>query len=156
MLRKTAFEKPKANDVLKWSIMGSNMENKYSLLSLYHFDTTKALISIALKFAGITFTKAVSLEWTHWILLTKRFCRLQWIGYLYCERRTSIGRSFTKLLCGESGKTNRLEMVTNTNQCIRCKTLIPRCSRRWSNWWSQSIQACISTTHPRFTRHWKR
>ena len=38
------------------------MENKYSLLSLYHFDTTKALISIALKFAGITLTKAVSLE----------------------------------------------------------------------------------------------
>lgn len=38
------------------------METKYSLLSLYHFDTTKALISITLKFAGITLTKAVSLE----------------------------------------------------------------------------------------------
>ena len=62
MLRKTAFERPKANDVLKWSIMGSKKENKYSLLSLYHFDTTKALISIALKFVGITLTKAVSLE----------------------------------------------------------------------------------------------
>ena len=62
LLRKTAFEKSKVNDVLKWSIIGSKMETKYSLLSLYHFDTTKALISITLKFAGITLTKAVSLE----------------------------------------------------------------------------------------------